>query len=139
MSIDSTSLLEQIMSLIDATNLRIKKHNALVSNIKEEKLKLTGLIWKFFTEKGKPYIQQYLKTESALNKGIDGLNKQLKYKRKMYKDLKNEIQQLNKTETSVQSSVDEINRTHKRCGFNNFSIEPSNEVENYYQIRRYFQ
>ena len=47
-----------------------------------------------------------------------------------------EIRQKNKSVTSIQPAVDEINRILVSYGFNNFSIAPSTEKNNHYQIRR---
>lgn len=125
---------QMINELISIANLKIEEHNKLVENFHNERENLIKEIWKFVVEENKSFIEQYIKKETGLTKGINKLEEKIDTLRKQYINLKDEIKEGNKKITSVQPAVDEINKTLTMYGFTNFSIEPVDG--NCYQIKR---
>lgn len=138
-SIKLTSTLEQlekIANIIKNANLEITKHNDIVNNFQTEKQQLIKSIWRFVTNKNTAIITQHNAGVSGLNVGIGNLTTQHKTKQDEYKSLSEEIKELTKNVTSIQPTIDSINATLEQFGFLNFSIMPSNEDKNQYQIQR---
>lgn len=128
--------LENIQQLITKTNEEIKKHNQIVLNYSTERLRLVHDIWKYITDENKAKIENFIKHNSGLQKGILAISKIVDKLRLDYKTLDLEIKKLAKNITSIQPSVDEINRILKSFGFLNFEIIPSKTGVNQYQILR---
>jgi len=128
--------LNNIVKLINDTNIKIKEHNQIVLNYKEEKENLISLIWRFIANENREDIESFLKNNKGLKKGIENLEKEYKDKQDEWKSLNNEIKELNKNVTSIQPTVDEINKLLKYYGFTNFEIVPSTIDKNKYQIKR---
>jgi len=138
-SIELVSTKEQlvnILKIIDEANVEIKKHNILVDNYQQEKIKLISSIWKYIVEEYKSNIESYNKSVDGLQKGIDKLTNEHKTKQGEWTTLNQEIKELTKNVTSVQPTVDEINKVLKYYGFLNFEIVPSTTDLNQYQIKR---
>ena len=128
--------LEKIKNLIENTNEKIKKHNNIVENYEEEKHKLIQDIWFYIISENKVIIDNFVKKDNGLQKGIEALNRQVDDLRKQYLNLNNEIKEANKNITSVQPTVDAINDILDAYGFQSFKIVPSTLNENQYQIQR---
>jgi wobble nucleotide-excising tRNase len=128
--------LSQLQTLINNTNLNIRKHNSVVGNFEVEKRTLIQDVWKFFTESNKMIIDSYIKTSNELQKGIDNLKRQREDLLKQYNDKESELTEANKNVTSTQSSVDAINTLLASYGFENFKIVPSKIQADHYQIER---
>ncbi len=128
--------LEEIKNLIENTNEKIKKHNNIVENYEEEKHKLIQDIWFYIISESKVIIDNFVKKDNGLQKGIEALYKQVDDLRKQYLNLNNEIKEANKNITSVQPTVDAINDILDAYGFQSFKIVPSTLNENQYQIQR---
>lgn len=128
--------INDINNIINGKNLEIDKHNILVDNYQDEKNKLIADVWALLAEENYAIISRHKNTIEGLTKGIQ----QTTVKKQQYenekKNLEIEIKEKNKQVTSVQPAVDEINRILQNYGFNNFSIAPSPENENHYQIKR---
>lgn len=138
-SIELKSSKEQfnkIAELINQANQEIKKHNDLVSNLGKEKESLKHKIWKFLVEDNKTIIQNFIKKDNGLQRGIDNLEQIRKNLLIQYQTLDAEIKELNKKVTSVQPTVNEINKLLKTYGFSNFKIVPTKADVNQYQIQR---
>ena len=134
--ISTNEQLNNIVKLINDANIKIKEHNQIVLNYKAEKENLIHLIWKFITNENNEYIENFLKESNGLDKGIESLEKDCKFKRDEWKTLNSEIKELNKNVTSIQPTVDEINKLLNYYGFTNFEIVPSTIDKNKYQIKR---
>lgn len=132
--VSTKECLQQIIDLITTANSKIKEHNTLVENFQTEKNNLVAEIWKYIVEEKKTFIEQYIKKDDGLSKGITVLNKKLNELREQFKLLNKEIIEDRKNVTSVQPAVDEINRILSLYGFTNFSIVPTDD--NCYQIKR---
>ena len=128
--------IDEINCIIDIKNAEIIKHNNLVENYKTEKKKLIDDIWILIAKENMALISKHNNKINGFMKGIqETTNKKNQHEVKK-KELELEIKEKNKLVTSVQPAVDEINGILKSYGFNNFSIDPSKEKNNHYQIKR---
>lgn len=134
--ISTSEQLGQILELITTANDGIDKHNELVINYNDEKLVLILQVWKYIVEENKEELEAHVKLISGQEKGIDTLSGQLSKVREDYITLQQELVGLTKNITSVQPAVDEMNGILQAYGFTNFSIVPSTENSNKYQIQR---
>ena len=129
-------IVDEINKIIEIKNIEVKKHNNLVDNYQEEKKKLICDIWYLIAQENSELISQHKNKVAGFTKGIQAAsNKKIQYENQK-STIELEIRQKNKSVTSIQPAVDEINRILVSYGFNNFSIAPSTEKNNHYQIRR---
>ena len=134
--ISTKEQLDVISTLISDANIEIKKHNEIVKNYTKEKGLLISEIWKYLVEENKKLIEEFIKRDGGLQKGINKLNVDREDLLKKYRELNAQIIEANKTITSVQPSIDEINRILKAYGFMSFEIVPTPSDPNQYQIQR---
>lgn len=128
--------INDINILIDNKNIEIDKHNSLVDNYQDEKTKLMADVWALLAEENSAIVSGHKKKIEGLNKGIQATTTKKQQYENEKRNLELEIREKNKQVTSVQPAVDEINRILQNYGFSNFSISPSPENENHYQIKR---
>ena len=133
---NSQKNLDEINDIIKKINSDIKKHNNLVENYVEEKKKVISDVWLLLVQENQEMIDQYNNRINGLKKGVYALEQKKSQYVEKSRQLKDEIAEKNKKVTSVQPAVDEINRLLHNYGFNNFSICPSTEKANHYQIKR---
>lgn len=132
----SDKYIGNINCIIKKRNAEISKHNNLVDNYREEREKLISDIWKLIAKENSELINRHNKKINGFKKGIqEATQKQNQYIEKQ-RTVEMEIREKNKNVTSVQPAVDEINGILHNYGFNNFSIYPSEEKKNHYQIKR---
>lgn len=132
----SDKYIDEINDMIDKKNDAINKHNNLVDNYQEEKKKLISDIWVLIAKENSTLISQHNKKIDGLNRGVQSATEKRNQYETQKKNIELEIKGKNKRVTSVQPAVEEINRILHNYGFNNFSITPSTEKSNHYQIKR---
>lgn len=128
--------LEGLLALVTDANKEITKHNLIVVNYSREKQSLIANIWRLLTENHKISIQNFITDRDNKQKGIAGVEEQIKTVTHKHNTLNVEIKELSKSMTSIQPSIDQINSTLNSYGFKNFSIVASNAELNKYQIQR---
>ena len=131
-----SSVIEKIVQLVSKANSNIEKHNSLVDNLKKERQKLVDAIWAYFLTENSDSISRFKKKKNELSRAIQGMAEGIQNAEAEIETLNQEIIDAEKKVTSTQPTVDEINRMLKAYGFTNFSIAPSSEKENSYQIQR---
>ena len=122
--------------LLQKTNRNIDAHNMLVDKRDTAIASLTDDVWASCIDNASSLIQAYRTDIANLDKAIAEITKAVVAKDKVVKELEEKIVQKSKTITSVQPTIDEINRSLRAYGFTNFSIEPAENTENYYCIKR---
>ncbi len=132
----TTEQLENIANIIKNANIEITKHNGIVNNFQDEKQQLIKSIWKFVTNENTTIVKEHNTLISGLDTGIVNLKREYTDKKNEYNSLNTEIKELTKNVTSIQPAIDSINATLGQFGFLNFSIVPSQEDQNQYQIQR---
>lgn len=128
--------LKEIKDLLEKANKEIKSHNNLVKNAISEKIKLTNDIWAYCIQQEEQLINKYNCDVENINKAIAGISQQIAPLKIELKRLDTEIKDKGKNITSVEPTVNEINRLLKAFGFTGFSIIPSLDQKNSYQLQR---
>ncbi len=129
-------IVDEINDIIDVKNAEIIKHNNLVDNYQDEKKKLISDVWFLIAKENGALISQHKNKVAGFEKGVQAATDKKNQYETQKKKIELEIKEKNKLVTSVQPAVDEINRLLHNYGFNNFSISPSTEKSNHYQIKR---
>lgn len=129
-------IVDEINGIIDVKNAEIIKHNNLVENYQDEKKKLISDVWFLIAKENGALISQHKNKLAGFKKGVQAATDKKKQYETQKRKIELEIREKNKLVTSVQPAVDEINRLLHNYGFNNFSISPSTEKSNHYQIKR---
>lgn len=128
--------LKEIKDLLEKANKEIKLHNNLVKNAISEKIRLTNDIWAYCIQQEEQLINEYNCDVENINKAIAGISQQIAPLKNELKRLDTEIKDKGKNITSVEPTVNEINRLLKAFGFTGFSIIPSLDQKNSYQLQR---
>ena len=116
-SIELKSSKEQfnkIAELINQANQEIKKHNDLVSNLGKEKENLKHKIWKFLVEDNKTIIQNFIKKDNGLQRGIDNLEQKRTKLLIQYQNLDADITFASKTNDIVENLKNILDEIEKR-------------------------
>jgi wobble nucleotide-excising tRNase len=132
----TTEQLEQLKQLIDDSNKKITAHNSVVANLQKEKEKLIIDIWSFIAQDNIDMIEEYKEKIKGLEKGIKKLTQEHKDKQTKWTSIEEDIQKLSQYGIGTQVTIDFINKTLIKFSFLNFSIEPSIEDKNKYQLKR---
>lgn len=120
---------------ITAANSKIKEHNDLVKNLKQERISLTSKVWKYLLEvELKDEIERYKKHKDSFNKAIQSIENQIGVLEENETRTEREINNLERQTTSVQPTADAINGLLKSFGFDSFSLAKA-EGFNYKLIR----
>ena len=129
------STLNAVVAIISSANEKINTHNAIVSNLENEKKTLMGQIWKFITNELKNEIADYHQEQNNLNNAIKNLEKQLLEKKEKKKEKDKELQELEKQIVSIQPTIDGINKVLTSFGFKNFYLTKGDDGNTYKLVR----
>lgn len=127
--------LNNINSIFNEANQKIKEHNRLVDNKKDEKPNLEKEIWKYIVSQLNKEIQEYEKNNNDIEKALRNIEKKINDNEKTEKEIKKQISELEKQIKSVKPTVDNINKILENFGFRGFKLKPSDD-EKHYQIIR---
>ena len=127
---------EKINSLLKHINVRIKEHNTLVADQKTAQANFKEKIWLFFVQSIEHEIDQFIRDDSGLAKGINAINIQITEKEKEISRLKREIRETESRLTSVRPTVTAINDILKSFGFNGFMLAVNEHNLGTYKIVR---
>lgn len=128
--------LDSLNSLLTKANTSIESHNKIVLDYDNQREELLSSIWKYLVEDNKGDIDSYVKELDALNKGIEGIQKQYEEFKEKHRLLIVEINNLSLDVTSSEPAIIQINNTLKTYGFQSFTIVPSKKEDNHYEIQR---
>ncbi|BEV07592.1 AAA family ATPase [Methylophilus sp. DW102] len=130
-----TDLAEKLSHHITQANIKITNFNLIITNLGQERLKLTAQIWKFVLEELKADISDYQTTKARLEGTIRGMEQSLSEAQNRKRMVEEEIKTLERQSTSIQPTKDAINSLLKVFGFTSFTIEIANE-QGQYKISR---
>lgn len=133
---ESSSILQEIMELLNNANKRIIEYNNIVDNIKEEQEKIKDEIWDYLLTDQSALIKKYLTDIVNIEKRKNNLERKTNEYKEQIKKIDNDLMNKTKSLNSVQPTIDEINNILKNFGFTNFKIAQSPDKDNYYQIQR---
>ncbi|MEG2000449.1 MAG: AAA family ATPase [Evtepia sp.] len=127
---------DSMSKLIDKANAEIEKWNQIVVNYAEEKANLVNDIWSLIVIENRPMIEAFQKKFLGIEKKISNISSECETLRNQYRELETKIKNANKNVTSVQPTIDEINYILSMYGFSGFTIVPTKDDSNQYQIQR---
>jgi wobble nucleotide-excising tRNase len=125
------NVLDEIVSLIANANIKIDKHNNIVSNITREKSKLIRQIWRFIIEELKTDIADYRNQKKDLITAIHSLQTQVQSKENEKKTKSAVLRELEKQNISIQPTLDGINNLLTSFGFTNFKLNDGGDGRTY--------
>lgn len=129
------NILNEISTLIAAANTKIAEHNNIVSNIANEKTKLTGQIWRFIIEELKNDIDDYGMQKRNLSAAINSLETQLQTKETEKHTKTVTLQELEQQNITIQPTLDGINNLLSSFGFKNFRLNKGDDERTYRLVR----
>lgn len=133
---DVSSVVKEIMDLLNAANILIDAHNKLVDERDTEEIKLTDDVWASVIHESESLIKAYQTDMANLNKAASGIKRVCDSKKTEIETLEADVIEKGKNITSVQPTIDEINRSLKAYGFMNFEIQPAEGHDNHYCVKR---
>ncbi len=133
---DTDSLLFEIEAIIDKFNEQINSRNAIISDIKNQKIKCRTEVWEYIAYVLKDTVQKYRDDITKINMDIEGLNSQMKTLIADGKKINEEISVLNKELVSTEAAIEGINHIIRTSGFQGFSLRAKAGVQNTYEVIR---
>ncbi|EAU56011.1 hypothetical protein SPV1_04303 [Mariprofundus ferrooxydans PV-1] len=131
-----SNIINKINSLLAAANTAILEHNQMVSNLEQERSKLTTEVWKYLLDNEISHdLSDYQRNKTALRRAIDSLVSQVQSKTNDIRTKEQEIRTLERNMTSIQPTIDSINALLASFGFHGFSLAPSDQ-ERFYKLVR---
>lgn len=127
--------LNNINSIFDEANQKIKEHNRLIDNKQSEKPKLEKEIWKYIVDLLSNEIQTYENNNIDIEKALRNIEEQIENNEQKQREITIEIGELEKRIKSVKPTVDNINKILENFGFRGFKLKPTDD-EKHYQIIR---
>ncbi|MEX5217455.1 MAG: AAA family ATPase [Nitrospira sp.] len=126
----------KIKGLINAANDLIAQHNKTVTNLAQERSKLTAQVWKYLLEvELKADLATYKSKRDDLNKAITALTGKIELATADKATKAAEIRDLEKQIASIQPTIDGINDILSSFGFQGFSLAKAENGTCYKLVR----
>ena len=130
------SVANTIESLIDAANVKVAEHNAVISNLARKRQDLTAHVWKYLIESELGgTLTTYDNEHANVTKTIQAITKKIETAKNAKIQTVTEIRELERETTSIQPTVDSINALLSSFGFQSFSIAKSDSGTCYKLVR----
>ena len=130
------SVTAAIESLIDAANVKIATHNALVANLTKERSDLTAQMWKYLVSNELDgTLTGYDSQRANATKAIEGITRNIEAATNRKTKKVAEIRELEKETMSIQPTIDSINAVLSSFGFRSFSLAKASSGTSYKLIR----
>lgn len=133
---DTDTLLLEIGAMIDDINKLIKANNDVVAAKKSSKEKCKTEIMQYLAFMLADEVTSYKDEVARLKTEIDNVTERGKKLKKEIGELTREISELNKHNANTEAAIDSINKILRDSGFQGFSIQAKEGVENVYEIVR---
>ena len=128
--------LESIEALLNQANIEISKHNTVVNNFCDEKLRLIEQVWRFLLDHEiKENLANYNKEKEKIAGVVTRLESEIKSKKEKEGEKEDEIRSLEMSMTSIQPTINNINIFLKSFGFKGFVLTKSSR-DGFYKIQR---
>ena len=125
-----------IKNLIDAANLKVAEHNKTVSNLTQERAKLTTQVWQYLLAvELKSELDAHTASSDGFTKAIASLTAQIVTTNAEKLTKESEIRTLEKQTTSTQPTIDSINILLSSFGFQGFKLAAATTPNSYKLIR----
>ena len=133
---DTDTLLLEIGAMIDDINKLIKANNDVVAAKKSSKEKCKTEIMQHLAFLLADEVTSYKDEVARLKAEIDDVTECGKKLKKEIGELTTQISELNKHNANTEAAIDSINKILRDSGFQGFSIQAKEGVENVYEIVR---
>lgn len=133
---DTDTLLLEIGAMIDDINKLIKANNDVVAAKKSSKEKCKTEIMQHLAFLLADEVTSYKDEVARLKTEIDDVTEHGKKLKKEIGELTTQISELNKHNANTEAAIDSINKILRDSGFQGFSIQAKEGVENVYEIVR---
>lgn len=134
---DSSALVKDLNGLIGDVNIKINQHNELLKsksqNVSKFKNDINAYLRFLITEA----FDDYKNAMAVLQQNEVALNKKRADEMARSKELSSSIKELKDQVKNTQTTIDSMNKLLCSCGFTGFKIHPKENLENYYEVRRY--
>jgi wobble nucleotide-excising tRNase len=130
-----SNIFDAIIKIIESCNVKINKHNAIISNIKNEKDILTSQIWRLVIDELKTEISEYYTNKANITSAIDNLEAQLRTKNGDKRTKEDSLRDLEKQIVSIQPTLDGMNSLLTSFGFQTFSLAKGKDGRTYKLVR----
>jgi wobble nucleotide-excising tRNase len=129
------NVLSAIAVQIESANAKILKHNETVNNLAEERISLTGQIWKFVLEELKVDFDEDKRLREGLNKAIAAITANIELFKADKTKMAIAVRDLERQTTSVQPTIDAINSLLSSFGFQSFKLAKAASGTSYKLVR----
>jgi len=130
------NVLLNISTLIEESNLRSIDHNTTVTNLVQEKSRLTSQVWKYICQTElATVLTTYVTDKTNQDKAISGINATITAAKEEIRVKSEEIKKLERNTTSVQPTIDAINAVLSSFGFRGFTLAKADDDICYKLIR----
>ncbi len=126
----------RVVECVGLINKEIDERNRLVAELDSEKKKLNQAVWSCILGHLGGAVNDYIKKERGLSKGISNIGKQITELEDKKQELEGAIGEIEASRTSITPTVRAINHLLERFGFKGFSLAEDTQNEGMYKIIR---
>lgn len=134
---ESLAAVKSANDVIEAANVRVRAHNALVANRQKERPLLVADCWRYLAEAllGNA-LSGFITKQTSHARGISNLETKVAGATETIRRLDDEVRVLHRSVESTRPVIDQINGVLERSGFTSFKIVESPSLENGYMLSR---
>ena len=133
---DIRTTMMALWEMLGEANASIASYNEMVTNLVAERERLTTDVWRYLVAQAEGEVKRaedlLARKEKEMRKLTDEKNQAELTARQLAEAIKDKERKI----TSVQPTINRINNALRKFGFTGFSIQPSPDHKNHYQIRR---
>ena len=133
---DTMAQVKALKEMIEESNKKVRMHNKALKQLNNERKKLKNDVWRKLAWEAKKYVEESERLIADKKKDKYAYELAEKKTRIEWERLEKEISEKHEGIVSMQPTVDHINQALKQFGFTGFSLQPSKEMGNHYQIER---
>lgn len=133
---DIRTVVSALFHLLDEANYLIAEHNRMVDNIEDERAQLTKELWLHMAQMAENEVVRASAAIEGSERNLAELEAKEKELERQMGELADKMHQIEEQLHGVQPPIDHINNALRQFGFTGFSIQPSKQKKNHYQIER---
>lgn len=133
---DTMAQVKVLKEMIEEVNKKVRMHNKALKQLNNERKKLRNDVWRKLAWDAKKYVEESERLIADKEREKHGYESAEKKARAEYERKETRIKEKQEDVVSIQPTVDHINQALRQFGFTGFSLQPSKEQENHYQIER---
>lgn len=133
---DIRTTMMAVWEMLSDANGSINTYNEMVTNLVVERGRLTADVWRFLVTQAEGEVKRAEDLLARKDKEIKKLTAEKTQAEERVRQLTEAIKEKEQQVTSVQPAINRINNALKKFGFTGFSIKPSPDHKNQYQICR---